>query len=136
MLIPVSAFAHRKLRDCRDFLKSTDVKARRLELPPLPADAGELVGCYLNESSDPVDWLVITNHGIAGNVGGARRFIYFTDIRAVASATKNMEEDYVLLHLRNGSSVSLSVCGKDLDYLTHDKFSVVMFLEGVMAHSL
>lgn len=132
----MAAFAHRKLRCLDGYLPTAALSSNGRELPSaLPGDAGELVGCYLNQSDDPSDWIVITSRGMSIPAVGARHFIYYSELEGTTVLAKSLTSDDIQLIVRDRPPVTLKIKGHDRDRGTHDKYAIAMFIDHVLSRN-
>jgi hypothetical protein len=96
-------------------------------------EAGEIVGCYFNNSATLTDSIVITVNGLVDGCKGQFRLFRYCDMsHVVRSERKGVASDEVELQMRSQSRVTVVIRGKNPERGTHDKFGLMMFLDSVI----
>jgi hypothetical protein len=137
MNVSVASHAHRKLRQLERYRSASAI----VQNPPacltlIPTLIETIVGCYRNDGGSATDWIVFTTDGISAMFDGIWGHIPYAEITGIVREdVKNVDTDEVCLKLRSQTCVSMLVSGKNVDRGTHDKYSIMMFLESVVAHA-
>ena len=96
-------------------------------------DTEKIVGCYRNDSGSTGDWIVFATDGVSATFDGEWRHIPYQEIvKVVREGVKDVDSDDVRLEIRSQNIITMLVRGKNTAVGTHDKYSIMMFLEHVI----